>query len=269
MLVFERVSVVVSLTLIGLALYFVLAFPAETTTFTIFGSPLTLVSSQQWLVALLLGGLAMAGADAVIRIHPALPSRHLGYLATFWMLPGLLVVLATQTLGLAPNPVAWAVGLLIVGLLLWLTIMAEFWQVTPGATGQHRWPYVWQQLIGYTIALLFFIIIYRTRSRSALSGTGIMLVSGMVALALLRRKRELIGKTWLFAVIIGLYLGQMTWALNYWRISALTAGLFLLLIIYVLVGLAQQQLLGKLSRRALWEFGSIVIVVLLVIFNFT
>jgi hypothetical protein len=102
-----------------------------------------------------------------------------------------------------------------------------------------------------------------------LSGTGIMLVSGMIALALLRRKRELIGKTWSFAIIVGLSLGQITWALNYWRISALTAGLLLLLIFYVLVGLAQQQLVGKLSRRAVWEFGSIAVAALLVIFNFT
>ncbi|GIK41248.1 MAG: hypothetical protein BroJett011_50810 [Chloroflexota bacterium] len=268
MLVYERVSVVVSLTLIGLTLYFVLAFPAETAAFTILGSPLTLDSPRQWLVALLLGGLAMAGADAVMRIHPALTTRRLSYLATFWMLPGLLVFLATQTLGLAPNPVTWAVGLMVTGLLLWLTIIAEFWQIRTNPSQRYRWAYVWQQFIGYTMALLFFIIIYRTRSRSAISATGIMLVSGMIAVALLRQ-RHAIAKTWLFAGIIGLSLGQITWALNYWRIGALTAGLLLLLIFYVLVGLAQQQLVGKLSHRALWEFGSIAVVAVLVIFNYT
>ncbi|MCK6630060.1 MAG: hypothetical protein L6R45_33405 [Anaerolineae bacterium] len=268
MLVYERISVVVSLILIGLALYFVLAFPAETATFTIFGSPLTLTSPQQWLVAVLLGGLAMAGADAVMRIHPNLPTRRISVMATFWMLPGLLVVLATQTLGLAPNPIAWAIGLIGVGVLLWLTLIAEFWQAAAAGHKEYRWAYIWQQLMGYTMALLFFIIIYRTRSRSAISATSIMLVSGMIALALLRQRRS-IAKTWLFAAIVSLSLGQVTWALNYWRISALTAGLLLLLIFYVLVGLAQQQLLGKLSRRALWEFGSVALVALLVIFRFT
>jgi hypothetical protein len=133
-----------------------------------------------------------------------------------------------------------------VGLLLWLTLVAEYQQVSAETT-RSRWPYVWQQIIGYAIALLFFIIIYRTRSRSALSGTGILLISGMVAVALLRHRPELIAKTWLFAAIISLSMGQITWALNYWRVGALTAGLLLLLIFYVLVGLAQQQLLGKLS----------------------
>jgi len=79
----------------------------------------------------------------------------------------------------------------------------------------------------------------------------------------------LTAKTWLFAAVISLSMGQITWTLNYWRVSALTDGFLLLLIFYVLVGLAQQQLLGKLSRRALWEFGSVVAVALLVIFNFT
>lgn len=267
MLIYERISVVVSLTLIGLALYFVLAFPAQTATYILFGTPLTITSPWQWLTALVLAGLAMAGADAVIRLHPALPNRSIAYVATFWPLPGLLVLAATQTLGLAPDPIRWGISLAGVGLLLWLTLIAAFRDVSGGIRGL-RWPYLWQQLLGYALALIFFIIIYRTRSRSAISATTISLVSGLIALALLRQSHK-IGKTWLFAFIVGLSLGQITWALNYWRLNALTAGLLLLLIFYVLIGLAQQQLLGRLSRRALWEYGSIAVVALLVIFNFT
>jgi hypothetical protein len=61
-------------------------------------------------------------------------------------------------------------------------------------------------------------------------------------------------------------MGQITWALNYWRTNTLTVGLLLLLIFYVLTGLAQQHLLHKLSRRSLWEFGGVALVALLVIF---
>jgi hypothetical protein len=267
MQVYERISVVVSLTLIGLALYFVLAFPNQTTAFTLFGTPLAISSLQQWLMALLLSVLAMAGTDAVIRLHPALPGRHPAYLATFWMLPGLLVLLATQTLGLAPNPVAWAVGLTGIGLILWLTILAEFDQIgTPDR--KIHWSYLWQQFVGFGVALLFFIIIYRTRSRSALSATSITLMSGMVALSLLRYRYASLGKTWIFALVAGLSMGQITWALNYWRLNSLTAGLLLLLIFYGLIGLAQQQLRGQLSRRVLWEFGAVGTVLMVGIFYF-
>ncbi len=263
---YERINAVVSLTLIGLALYFVLDFPAQVTVFMLFGSPLELDSPRQWLMVVLLGGLAMAGADAVVRAHPHLTTLRLNYRATFWTLPGLLVILATQTLGLAPTPVVWAVGLVVVGLLLWLTIYAEFWQASP-RLATDLWLRIWRQLIGYVVALVFFIVVYQTRSRSALSATMILLISAMVALALLRQTPKEIKKTWLFAAVIGLSMGQITWALNYWRTGALNAGLLLFLIFYLMVGLAQQRLLGTFSRKTLWEFGAIASVALLVIFN--
>jgi len=262
---YERINVVVSLTLIGLALYFVLDFPVQTANIMLFGSPLEIDSPRQWLMVVLLGGMAMTGTDAVIRAHPSLPTRRVNFLITFWALPGLLVVLATQTLGLAPSPVIWAVGLVVVGILLWTTIYTEFRQVSPRAATD-LWPRLWRQFIGYAIALIFFIVIYQTRSRSAASATSIVLIGSMVALSLLRQTPAEIGKVWLFAVIIGLSMGQITWALNYWRTGALNAGLLLFLLFYVLVGLAQQQLLGTLSRRTLWEFGAIASVGLVVVF---
>ncbi|MDA8187647.1 MAG: hypothetical protein M0T85_05865, partial [Dehalococcoidales bacterium] len=55
--------------------------------------------------------------------------------------------------------------------------------------------------------------------------------------------------------VIGVILGQVTWALNYWVISGLVGGLFLLVVFYVLSGIAQNHLLGKLSARLAVEFG--------------
>jgi hypothetical protein len=262
---YERISAVVSAVLIGLALYFVLNFPNQTAAIMLLGSPLALESTQRWLMVVLLGGLTMAGTDAVIRAHPHLPSRLLSYRATFWTLPGLLVILATQTLGLAPSAVAWAVALVIVGFLIWFTILAEVRLLLPEHSDD-LWPRLWRQFVGYGIVLLFAIIIYQSRSRSAISATAILLIGAMVALALLRQAPRQIIKSWLYALVIGLSLGQITWALNYWRARSLNAGLLLFLIFYVLVGLAHQQLLGALSRRTLWEFGLIASAALIVIF---
>ena len=263
---FERVSAVVSITLIGLALYFVLDFPAQGAEFSLFGSPLALDSLYRWLMVILLTGMVMAGMDGIIRAHPQLPSRRLPYMVTFWGLPGLLVVLATQTLGLTPNAVIWAVSLVGVGGLLWFTIVSEYQRV-PFTANNYFWPRLWQQFIGYAIALVFFILIYQTRSRSAISATAIMVISGIIALALLRQPADQIFKTWLFVVVIGLSLGQITWALNYWRTGALNAGLLLFLVFYILVGIANQQLSGVLSRRAMWEFGVVSLITLVVVFN--
>lgn len=262
----EQINAVVSLTLVGLALYFVLEFPAQEVAITLFGTPLGINSPRRWLMALLLVMLVMTGADMVARSHPALPSRRLSYLATFWTLPGLIIIAASQILWLAPSPLAWGGGLVLVGLLLWLTMMAGFQQIHPRDTSLDRWTYLWEQFIGYALALILFMLIYQPRMRGALSMTEVLLVSGMIALALLRQKPDLISKTWLYAAIIGLSLGQLTWALNYWRVDTLSAGLFLLLIFYILVGLAQQHLLAKLSRQSIWEFGLVTSVTLIVIF---
>jgi len=261
MSVYERISVVVTLTLIGLALYFVLKFPAQVVAVSLFATPLSLAAPRQWLLAILLAGLVMAGTDTVVRSHPDLPDRRLSYLASFWVLPGLLVVLAAQTLGLASTPLYWGVGLAGIGFLLWLTIFAGYRDIS-----QVRWAYLWRLFISYALALALFLVIYYTRSRSALSATAVLFVSGMISLSLLRRVPDSISKTWLFAAIIGLIMGQITWALNYWRTGTLNVGLFLLLIFYVLTGLAQQHLSHRLSRRSLWEFGGVAVVALLVIF---
>jgi hypothetical protein len=264
--IYERINVVVSLTLIGLALFFVLSFPVQEAEISLFGTPIEIVAPRQWLMMVLLAALAMAGTDVVIRMHPKLPSLYLTYRATFWMLPGLLVVLATQTLGLAPTPAIWAISLAIFGLMLWFTILAEYRQVSPDGVNL-LWPRLWRQFIGYGVTLAFFIVIYQTRSRSAISATAVLLVSSSMALGLLCQPPEAILKSWLLAGVIGLGLGQMTWALNYWRIGALNAGLLLFLVFYLFVGLTQQYLDDKISHRTLWEFGTVAGVALIVIYN--
>jgi hypothetical protein len=124
---------------------------------------------------------------------------------------------------------------------------------------------LWLNLIAYGVAFGFFVFIYQTRARSILSATEITLVSGLLAGSLLRAGPAQTGRTWLFAAIAALVMGQCMWALNLWRVPPLTAGLWLLLIFYVLTGLPQQHLLGRLTRRALLEFAAIAAVGLVVI----
>jgi hypothetical protein len=107
---------------------------------------------------------------------------------------------------------------------------------------------------------------YQTRSRTILTATPILVVSTLVAVALLRQRSAIISRSWLCAVVIGLSMAQLTWALNYWRTGALNAGLLLFVSFYVLIGVANQHLQGTLSRRSLWEFGVIASIGLVVVF---
>jgi hypothetical protein len=266
---YERISSVVSFTLLGVVAYFLIQLPNRVIELTFVGTPLTLVVSQRWLMALLLGGLAGTGTSAVVREHPRFVERRLsGYLLAFMVLPTLLTILVVLVLPLfTPNLAWWVAGILASGLLLWFTVLAEYHIADP----RDHWyelSHFWLNLVGFGVAFGFFVLIYGTRARSILSATGVSFIGGALAVSLLRAGPDQIGRTWLFAAITALAMGQSTWVLNYWRVSPLTAGFWLLLIFYVFIGLAQQQLLGRLTRRALIEFASVTLLGLLVIARF-
>jgi hypothetical protein len=265
MLQYERTNAVVSLTLIGLALYFALEVPARLTRVPLLGTDLAITASRRWLMALLLVAVVMAGADMVVRAQPALLERRLAYLATFWVLPGLLVIVLIQALGFAPNPLIWGISLIGAGILLWLTIVAAFHQAGPKG-GAPFWAYLWEQLMADALALILFTLLYQAGQRALVSAGAMVMVSGMLALPLLRQKSPLITKSWLFASVIGLALGQATWAIRFWPVTALQAGLILFLLFYLLVGLTQQFLLARLSGRLVGEYGLIAALALVVIY---
>ena len=268
MLLYERISQVVSLTLLGLVAYFLIELPNRTLEMTFMGTPLVLAGYQRWLMALLLGGLAGTGASSTMRAHPLGTRWPSGYLLVFMLLPVLLVILSILLLPLlTANLIWWILGIAASGLLLWLTLLAEYHTVDP-RDGWYELSHFWLNLVGFAVAFGFFVIIYQARARSILSATAMSLVGGSVAASLLRAGPAQIGRTWLFAAIGALVMGQSTWALNYWRIPPLTAGVWLLLIFYLFVGLAQQRMLGRLTRRALIEFAGVALIGLVVIARF-
>lgn len=266
--IYERISAIVSLALLGLAAYFLIELPSRSVELQLLGSPLTLHISQRWLMALLLGGLAATGARSLIYAHPSLPRRASGYALAFWIMPGLLVILATLWLSLLASTLNWwLAGITITGLLLWLVILAEYHTIDP-RDPQYELARLWLNLVAYGLAFGFFVVIYQTRARSILTATETLCVSGLLAGSLLRAGPAQVGRSWLFAGLVALVMGQCTWALNLWRIAPLTAGLWLLLIFYLFTGLAQQHLLGHLTRRALVEFAAVAAIGLLVILRY-
>jgi hypothetical protein len=265
---YERISQVVSLTLLGLVVCSLIELPNRTLELIFLGTPLTLVVSQRWLMILLLGGLAGTGASSIIRAHPLLTRRLSGYVLAFMLLPTLLVMLIILILPLlSTDLIWWAAGIGVSGLLIWLTLLAEYHTVDP-RDRSYEMSHFWLNLVGFGVAFGLFALIYQTRARSIISASEMSLAGGLLAASLLRAGPAQIGRTWLFAAIVALVLGQSTWALNYWRIAPLTAGFWLLLVFYLLVGLAQQQLLGRLTRRALIEFASVALVGLIAIIQF-
>ena len=268
MALYERISLVVSLVLLGLLAFLLIDLPTRAVELTLLGSPLTLIVSEQWLMAVLLGGLAGTGTRAIIQGHPGLVYRAQDSSFSFWLLPALLAILVTMLLPWASiSIISWVIGILGTGALLWFTILAEYHSLM--ATDRwYRLSHVWLNLVSYSVALGFFFAIYQSRARSLISASAVLLVTGLLTISQLRGEPEGSSGKWIFAGIIALVMAQSTWALNYWRIPSLTASLWLLLIYYLFTGLAQQQILGRLTRRAVLEYAGVTLVGLAIIFQF-
>lgn len=250
---YDRVSVTVGLTLLGLVLFLVIDLPARTFAFVPLGSPLTVQLSEQWLRAMLAAGLAIAGAHSVVGAHPLVQSgrRRAGF--TAWIVPGLTGFLSPFLLSLAPDLRYWLAGLGLAAISIGSIVLLEYYTADPNAP-DYGLARLALNLLTYGVALAAFVLIYQSRARSLVTATTTAVVSSLMALNLLQGVGQPMRRTVLYAGLTGLVMGQSTWALNYWRIHALTGGALLLLFFYVIVGVAQQHLQGSLTRRIVIEF---------------
>jgi hypothetical protein len=220
-----------------------------------------------WVGALLVAIIGVAigvAAEYHARLHPAFAkvSERLSY--TLWILPGLLVWAAGLALVLwRPDDLFLARGLPLVGaVLVGLAVFAQDREVAVAdETGQSATlPKQLLSLLTYLAAFGLFTLVYQIKERSLISATTTAFVAGILSLVLLRGAGAARQRTVLYAILIGLSLGEVTWALNYWVVRELVGGAVLLLIYYVIVGLIEIVLRAELSRRLLAEYLGVGIV---------
>lgn len=283
----DRVSVLVWVVLMGLAAQRFLDLPTRAFSPTVLGSPITVSITANLVLGALLSALVITGTEAVVRAHPRMvfagltlwdrpgadPAagglRRFGISGhwVFWGLPVAVMAVALLLLPVAPTSTYWLAGLVLTGVVLALVMAGIYYTVDPFAVGYRR-ARVGLNALTYATALMLFLVVYRTRVRSILSASEIMLIGGLLALELLRGSERPLSLLALYAGIIGLVLGEATWALNYWRLDSLTGGLVLLLIFYNAVGLAQNALQGPIRRRVLIEHALLTVVGLALIWEF-
>jgi hypothetical protein len=158
----------------------------------------------------------------------------------------------------------WVGSLLVAGVGISLTISAEYNAISP-ETPDYPLARLSLNMLAYLLAFILFTIIYHTRTRSLVTGTQTMLAAALLALGLLSVADVPMSRVLPFVGIVGLIVGESTWALNYWQISAWGGGLFLLLVFYVAVNVAHQYLLKRLRASILAEFAVVAVVVLTII----
>jgi hypothetical protein len=256
---YDKLSVVASVILLCLALSLIIVLPTEAFSAVVLGLPLTIRFSQNWLATALLASMACVGAASIVRLHPLSQEGKLPHAFVFSILPGLATFLATILLPRAPDQIYTLGGLTVMGILLLLTITAEYRAVDPSATG-YRAARLGLNFIAYLLALILFALIHESKAPSSLMAVAALAVSSFLALDLLHGAQQGFRQTSLYALIVGLVMGEIVWALSYSKMNSLTAGIFLLLVFYLITGLARQGLLKLLNRRILIEFAVVALI---------
>jgi hypothetical protein len=261
----DRVSVATWMVVLGLGLSLLVQLPTAEISFWALGSPVALPITGTLMAALFLAVMAAAGAESVVSVHPLFVSRTTRlYTWSFWALPMALAIISTVLLPLAESAVLQVLALTMSAVLLAAAYYGLYATVERGKPGFRR-ARLWLDAMAYGSALILFLFVYQTRTRSLLSGTLVAVTAFLLAAEILRTATTRPRAALVYGGIIGLILGQVTWALNYWVLPGLTGGLLLLLSFYLLVGIAQQGLQERLTARVLWEFVVFTLIALVLI----
>lgn len=259
---FDRLSVLVSLVVVGLTFSLLLDLPTRTFDFSFLGSRATIIFSGAWVFALLVTVLTAAGVESVIRAHPRVHLSETRYTAILWVLPCTLAMGAGLVVPAFPGGRMFALaGIALTGVLLTLIVLGEYYTIDL-LDPVYSFARLGLNLATYLTALLLFAAIYALKVRSILSAPVTGILAGLLALELLRGSESDVRRTWLYAATVGLVMGETIWAINYWNVSLFIGSVTMLLVFYVLTGLVQQYLWGHLRGRTLVEF---VLVILLAI----
>jgi hypothetical protein len=263
----DRISIATWVVVFGLGVSLLLEIPTTQVTLRALGSPVTLSLSAGTVMALLLAIAAAAGTESIVRLHPQFPRRLRSATWAYWALPMAIASITVVLLGQVPTRLLQVIVMLLAGGLLAVAFYSLYATVEPGQPGFRRARFVLDAL-SYGAALLLFLFVYQTRTRSLLSGTLVSLTAMLLAIEILRTSTPRTSQVLIYGAVVGLLLGQITWALNYWPLlPGLTGGLLLLLSFYLAVGIAQQGLQGRLTRRVLVEFtifGALALVLIII-----
>ena len=263
----QRLSVFVGLILLNLVLAQFVKLPTRTFSFDVLGSELGFDLSAGWLMAILVAGLVCTGTDALVRTHPRAHELELRYTFVYWILPGLLGLAVARLLAQAPTQLVWAAGLVATGVLFVIVLIAEYTTVDSLAPSYPQ-ARLFLNVVAYTLAFVVFNLVYQTRGRSLITATAMLVIAFALALDLLWGTRVEASRTTIMAAVVGLILGESSWAMNYWQISSWSGSIVLMLVFYVMTGLASQHLQGKLARRVLFEFFVVAVIGIAVLIFF-
>jgi hypothetical protein len=249
----DRLSVITAVIVLAYALARFVDIPSQEYSATLFGSKIGIEIDGQIMLLIMVAALISTGSETLIRSHPRAEG---GYRRNVlhWILPGCAALGLGLLLDLAPTGPVWWLGLAFSAFLLVVVLIAEYTGVDPDDPA-YRAAAIGLTALTYIVAAALFGWVRFTGARAALSATLTAALAALLSLRLLMLNTGAFQRSVIGAGVVGLTLGEAMWALNYWRVTPIGAGLLLLVLFYVLSGVLQQHTTGQLTRRSAIEFA--------------
>jgi hypothetical protein len=265
----DRLGALTSLLLLGMILSLIVPLTGYEVSVVVLGSEMALRLTPAAQFGIVLVALVASAVDGIVRVRRMRFSSAgvrfpLFWSAMFWPLPA---AMALSGMVLMQSLSWWGYQVLMAAVTAAATAMVIVFQGQDHETREHATPQgtpsntvrvgaisLLLQLMTYAAAAVLLVALYGTRTRSLLSASGVLLVAAGLTLERLRWVDAPLPRIWFYAALVGLIMGQFTWALNYHALPGRIGGGLLLLTFYVLSGLVREHLLHGLKRHVLVEY---------------
>lgn len=250
----DQLSVVTAVILLAYALGRLANLPTRLVTVESLGVVFEFRVSGPVLILVVVAALISAGADMLIRSHPRLRARAMPLqTVVHWILPGTAALGLGLVLNTSQLADIWWLGLLLSALLLVVVLVAEYTVVFPDDAGYGP-ASLGLSVLTYVVALGLFTWLSFIGARSSLAAGSTAFVAGLFSLRLLVLRFGLGTRTLVGSLVVGLLVGQVMWAMNYWPAAPLGTGIVLLVVFYTAHGVTQQHIADRLTPRVLIEY---------------
>ena len=206
-------------------------------------------------LAILASGLTAAGADWLIRDHPAL-GRHQA--VEHWLLPALTALVIGIPLFQLPLGALWWSGFILGGAILILVLIAEYIVIDEDDLRQPM-AAVGLTIVSFALYLILAISLRYSDLRLYLILPALTITAGLIVLRTLHLR---LGGTWAWlpAALSALIVGQFTAALHYWPLAPVSFGLMLVGLAYCLASFFGALLEGNQMRK-IWIEPALILLI--------
>jgi hypothetical protein len=260
---YDRIASLVLVVVIGLAVVLVVDINPNILQAQLGGDIPTITVS--WVLIAALVVITSTGADLLARGHPSmqtrtLPTLNLGFAKVdlapgFWILPSFSIIGSFALFQVFQEQMpgaAFVASLVAAGGTLLVVLVSQLYALDRQPATHQRARLV-LHIVTYLVAWICFSAVYSARFRTLYAAALIGAAGMLLAFEVLQwapRKGNL-----LLAAMVGLLLGEMTWALNYWPAHALSGGALLGIMFYLTVSLLWHHATRTLRRALLVEYG--------------